>query len=132
VSAFEAVPDDRKGELHEVLCAAIMRHVDTKKFTNDLVRQFCLIDFEVSPIANYQYALARTVLENEGRLRSGLTEAIWMHGGPPCEDSRQHAALNGRHYNITTGLLVDGKPLWPGIEHGCRCWSKPDIPGFDD
>jgi hypothetical protein len=131
VGEIESVTDERKGELHELLWASVMKGYDRAKFTNDLVECFGLGIRDAAAISRYQHSLARVVMENARRLEIGLTEAEWMHAGAPCDDAPHHETLNGKRYKIEAGVLVSGKQIWPGSEPGCKCSSKAIVPGFD-
>lgn len=84
---------------------------------------------------------AKVVIENERRLKLGITEAIWQYSGAPCEinptkpigmQDAEHKAANGKRFNISKGMLIGGKYIWPGYEDGCKCTSRAVIPGFED
>jgi hypothetical protein len=73
----------------------------------------------------------------------GIREAIWMYSGAPCqvnpkhpspEDIRQdraHREADRKRFHIAEGMLVDGKRTYPGEQEGCRCFSRPITPGFE-
>jgi hypothetical protein len=42
-----------------------------------------------------------------------------------------HCAANGKRYEISKGLFVDGKWTWPGVDEGCKCVSRSIIPGLE-
>lgn len=72
----------------------------------------------------------------------GIAQAKWLYSGAPCklnpkipsdQDNRQDAAhrfANGKSFYINKGMFLDDKWTWPGVEPGCRCVTKPIIPGF--
>jgi hypothetical protein len=72
----------------------------------------------------------------------GIKHAVWVYSGAPCktnlknptdQDIRQdtsHRAANGKQFEVSTGMFLDGKPTWPGVEPGCRCVSRPVVHGF--
>ncbi len=82
------------------------------------------------------------VLSNRNRqLQLGITEAIWLYSGAPCDiDPRKpqgnqdacHKAANGKRFKIAEGMFLDGKWTWPGHEAGCRRVSRSVIPELDD
>ncbi len=83
---------------------------------------------------------ANAIIGNERRAALGITHAIWMYAHAPCmKDPRHptdaeirqnaaHKAADGTRYELSQGLLVDGKWTWPGIEEGCKCSSRPLLP----
>lgn len=78
---------------------------------------------------NHVEYLARSQIQNYNsqmtRLRAqklGITEAIWQ----TSEDERVrtcHRKRNDKKFKLAEGLYssCDGKTLWPGSDHNCRC-----------
>jgi hypothetical protein len=84
-----------------------------------------------------------TALMDRERLESlGIKHALWVYSGAPCEinpkeptgqESQQnaaHKAANGKSFDVSKGMFLDGKWTWPGVEPGCRCMSRPVVPGL--
>lgn len=81
-------------------------------------------------------------LSNQNRqLELGISEAIWLYSGAPCDiDPKNpqgnqdacHKAANGKRFKISEGMFLDGKWTWPGHENGCRCASRSIIPELDE
>jgi hypothetical protein len=73
----------------------------------------------------------------------GIKYAIWMYSGAPCQvnpkkpsakDIRQdaaHRAADGKPFEVAKGMLLNGRLTMPGREEGCKCSSRPIIPGLD-
>lgn len=84
---------------------------------------------------------ATSLINRERQTALGITHAIWMYANAPCmvkpkaptdRDIQQdvaHSAANGKRYEISKGLFVDGKWTWPGVEDGCKCSSRAELPG---
>jgi hypothetical protein len=87
----------------------------------------------------------KAVNDRERQTSLGITHAIWMYPNAPCmkdafrsrptaadvQQDSAHRLANGKQYEISKGLLVDGKWTWPGIEDGCKCVSRPVLPGLE-
>jgi uncharacterized protein with gpF-like domain len=85
---------------------------------------------------------ATALMQRTRQAALGITQAKWLYSGAPCkispkkpsdQDKRQdaaHQAANGKLFNVSKGMFLDGKWTWPGVEPGCRCVSKPIVPGF--
>jgi uncharacterized protein with gpF-like domain len=80
-----------------------------------------------------------TALMTQGRQEAlGITQAVWLYSGAPCEinpkaptgQDTAHRAANGKPFDVSKGMLLNGKWTWPGVEPGCRCVSKSVVPGF--
>ena len=86
---------------------------------------------------------AGAVIERERRASLGITHAKWLYANAPCmrdpnhpsaaevQRDAAHCAANGKRYEISKGLFVDGKWTWPGVDEGCKCASRSIIPGLE-
>jgi len=87
---------------------------------------------------------AKAIIDRERQASLGITHAIWMYPNAPCmkepfssyptaadiqQDSAYRAA-NGKRYEISKGLFVDGKWTWPGVEEGCKCAARAILPSL--
>ncbi|HEY5305172.1 MAG TPA: hypothetical protein VIJ52_00695 [Pseudolabrys sp.] len=85
---------------------------------------------------------ATALMQRTRQAAVGITQAKWLYSGAPCkinpkapsdQDKRQdaaHRAANGKIFEISKGMFLDGKRTWPGVEPGCRCASMPVVAGF--
>jgi uncharacterized protein with gpF-like domain len=80
-----------------------------------------------------------TALMTRERLDTlGIKQAVWRYSGAPCEinpktptgQDAAHRAANGKSFDVSKGMFLNGKWTWPGTEPGCRCVSKSCVPGF--
>ena len=86
---------------------------------------------------------AGAVIDRERQASLGITHAKWLYANAPCmrdpnhpsaaevQRDAAHCAANGKRYEISKGLFVDGKWTWPGVEEGCKCVSRSIIPGLE-
>ena len=81
---------------------------------------------------------ATALMDRERQGSLGIKQAHWLYSGAPCElnpkkptgQDTAHRAANGKLYDVSTGIFLNGKWTWPGVEPGCRCISKSVVPGF--
>ena len=85
---------------------------------------------------------ATAIMERQRQESLGISQAMWLHSGAPCCENpkkptpadvardRAHRACNGKRYDVGIGLMIDGRPTWPGREPGCKCVSKSIVKGF--
>jgi hypothetical protein len=74
---------------------------------------------------------SRSIMDRATQTKLGL-QAKWLYSGAPCGASdAAHKAVNGQKFDPATGMLIDGKRMWPGKEPGCRCVSNAVISDFD-
>ena len=43
-----------------------------------------------------------------------------------------HKAADGQTFEVASGMLIEGRWTMPGEREGCRCTSRPVIPGFEN
>jgi len=87
---------------------------------------------------------AGAVIERERRTSLGITHAKWLYANAPCmrdpnhpsaadvQRDAAHREANGKRYEVSKGLFVDGKWTWPGVEEGCKCASRASLPGLEE
>jgi hypothetical protein len=81
---------------------------------------------------------ATGLMNRERQEALGIKQALWLYSGAPCEidpkrptgQDAAHRAANGKPFDISRGMFLNGKWTWPGVEPGCRCVSKSVIRGF--
>lgn len=67
-----------------------------------------------------------------------IKQARWLYSGASCEidpkkptgQDASHRAANGKLFDVSKGMLLNGNWTLPGAEPGCRCVSKSIVPGF--
>jgi hypothetical protein len=86
---------------------------------------------------------AGAVTDKERQASLGITHAKWLYANAPfmrdpshpsAEEVQQdaaHRAANGKRYEVSKGLFVDGKWTWPGVEEDCKCVSRSILPGLE-
>jgi hypothetical protein len=87
---------------------------------------------------------ATAIVNRERQASLGITRAIWMYPNAPCmkdprypsaadiQQDSAHRAANGKRYEISKGLFVDGKWTWPRVEEGCKCTSRSVLPWLEE
>lgn len=85
---------------------------------------------------------ATALMQRTRQAALGITQAKWLYSGAPCKinpknssdhENRQDAAhrdANGKLFDVSKGMFLDGKWTWPGVEPGYRCVSNSVVPGF--
>ncbi len=93
-------------------------------------------------IARHVHNRATSIMDVERMVSIGAEQAVWMFSGAFCYPNAKspsaaqvaldaaHKAANGRRYRVREGLTIAGVPTWPGREQGCKCLSRPVVPGF--
>jgi hypothetical protein len=87
---------------------------------------------------------ATAIINRDRQASLGIAYAKWMYSNAPCmrdprhpatadvQQDSAHCSANGKKYEISKGLFVDGKWTWPGVEEGCKCSSRAILPGLEE
>ncbi len=86
---------------------------------------------------------ATALIGRDRQTSLGIKYAVWVYSGAPCKvnpkkpsakDIRQdtaHKAADGKKYEVSKGMLLNGRLTMPGQDEGCKCISRSIIPGLD-
>jgi hypothetical protein len=76
---------------------------------------------------------AKALVDRNEQMAIGIKYATWNYSGAPCHPRQDaaHRAANGKRYAIAKGMPLHGRRTMPGREEGCKCFSRPIIPGVD-
>lgn len=81
-------------------------------------------------IALHQNNMASAVITRVRQQESGITTAVWVHSHAGKHPRPEHVAFDGKTYEVAKGAWLEERWTWPGVEIGCRCFSKPLLAGF--
>jgi uncharacterized protein with gpF-like domain len=126
------VPADKIEEIYIAALATIEAGGNLPIIYQALLKLDDLTKRRASDISMSLNRKAMALMEVAKQKRIGIKQAIWLYSGAPCDthDAAHHAA-NGKRYRVEEGMLIKGVPTWPGRENGCKCVSRPVIPGFE-
>ena len=101
------------------------------QLSKELRKDFGVSERRAAFIARDQTNKAKAVIEKARRQELGITEAIWLHSHAGKEPRPSHVAANGKRFDVSKGMYLDGKWVQPGEEINCRCTSRAVIKGFN-
>jgi uncharacterized protein with gpF-like domain len=123
-AALRSISEGR--DLHLLYKALLQMSIDglTKRRAEDIARQL--------------NNAATAFMNNEHQVAVGSKQAKWLYSGAPCEidlraptgQDTAHRAANGKVFDVSTGMFLNGKWIWPGVEPGCKCVAKSVVTGF--
>jgi uncharacterized protein with gpF-like domain len=144
---IESLDGLEKKDVARIYDAALLS-VSAGRDLNQLSMELMNIDGmtkgRAAEIARSLNSKATAIIDRERQTSLGITHAKWMYANAPCmrnpshpsaaeaqQDSAHHLA-NGKRYELSKGLFVDGKWTWPGVEEGCKCVSRSVLPGIEE
>jgi hypothetical protein len=141
VQEFDDLPLGHEAEVYETALSSIQRGRDLYILSTHLI-QLGVPKKRAFEISRYLNNRATSLMLIENWLKLGIDRANWLYSGAPCRSGRfptetdrqrdnAHKSANGTSYQISNGMMVNGKWTHPGREPGCKCVALPIIPGFD-
>lgn len=105
---------------------------DLKTLTDQLQERYGVTRRRATFIATDQNNKATAQMARARQLSMGVTKARWLHVGGGKNPRHSHVEANGKVFDLSKGLKIDGKYTFPGEEPNCGCVGAPLIPGVDD
>jgi hypothetical protein len=131
-------------EIYEVALRSILAGRNIHMLTTALIAVEGISKGRAAEIARSLHKKATEQINRERQTSLGITNAKWLYANAPCmrdpfhptdaevQRDAAHKAANGKRYEISKGLFVDGKWTWPGAEDNCKCISRSIIPGLEE
>jgi SPP1 gp7 family putative phage head morphogenesis protein len=101
---------------------------DLKTLATSLREEYGLTKKRAALIARDQNRKATAVIHRDSLLDLGVTQAVWHHSHAGKTPRPSHVAANGKVYELSKGLLVEGEYIQPGQEINCRCTCRAIVP----
>lgn len=105
---------------------------DLAALAKDLNKTYDITKRRAEFIARDQGAKAHAVIEKAKRQELGITKAIWLHSHAGKKPRPSHVSANGKEFDVSKGMYLDGEWVQPGELINCRCCSKSVIEGIDN
>jgi uncharacterized protein with gpF-like domain len=130
VGLIKSIASEHLSKVQGLVMRSVQAGRDIGGLTKDIEEQFGITRRRAVLIARTQNALATASMNKARALEVGITEAVWLHSHAGRTPRPSHVKANGKKYDIAKGMYLDGEWLQPGQAIGCRCLSKPLIPGL--
>lgn len=130
VSLIKSIPEQYHTGVNSAVMESVRAGRDLGTLTDTLHERYGVTKRRAAMIARDQNNKST---ESIGIVRNkslGITEATWFHRHGSKQPRASHIAANGKTFNLSEGLLIDGEMMFPGQDYNCNCSYKPIIPGW--
>jgi len=132
VALIRNIPEQYLTQLQGDVMRSVSLGRDLEQLNNALIQRYQIADRRAKLISRDQNNKATAIITKQRQLDLGLTQAIWRHSTAGKHPRPEHVAADGKRYDVTKGMYLDGEWTWPGVEINCRCISVPVIPGYNE
>jgi uncharacterized protein with gpF-like domain len=132
VSLIRSIQSEYATEVEGLVMRSVTTGRDLAYLTDQLQERFGVTRRRAKLIAGDQNNKATAQMARARQLALGVTKARWLHVGGGKNPRHSHVEANGKVFDLTKGLKIDGEYIFPGELINCGCVGAPIIPGVDD
>ena len=131
VGLIRSIPDKYFTEVEGLVMRSVARGRDLSYLTDELQKRYGITRRRAALIARDQNNKATSVMQAARQKSLGITQGIWRHSHAGKEPRPSHVKADGKVFDLSKGMLLDGEWVMPGEEINCRCTWSPLIPGLN-
>lgn len=131
ISLIRSIPEKYFTEVEGLVMRSVARGRDLSYLTDELQKRYGITRRRAALIARDQNAKATSVMQSARQRSLGITHGIWRHSHAGKEPRQSHVKSDGKKFELSKGLMIDGKLTFPGQEINCRCTWSPVLLGLD-
>lgn len=132
VSLIKSIQSEYHAQVEGIVLRSVSSGRDLKSLTDSLQERYGITRRRAKLIANDQNNKATSNLMRVRQADLGITQGRWMHTGGGKEPRPSHVRANGKLFDLSKGMYLDGKWTMPGEEINCGCTWEPIIEGVND
>lgn len=130
VGLIRSIPEKYFTEVEGLVMRSVARGRDLSYLTDELEKRYGITRRRAAFIARDQNNKATSVVQSARQQALGITQGIWKHSHAGKEPRPSHVKADGKVFELSKGMYLDGKWVMPGEEINCRCTWSPVIPGL--
>ncbi|ENY4828869.1 phage head morphogenesis protein [Serratia marcescens] len=131
VNLIRSIPQQYLTQVETLVMQSVSRGRDLGTLTKELQQRYGVTRRRAAFIALDQNAKATSVMQSARQRSLGITHGIWRHSHAGKEPRQSHVKSDGKKFDLSKGLMIDGKLTFPGQEINCRCTWSAVLPGLD-
>lgn len=130
VGLIRSIPEKYFNEVEGLVMRSVSRGRDLAYLTDELQKRYGITRRRAAFIARDQNNKATSVMQAARQKALGITEGVWKHSHAGKQPRHSHVEANGKTFDISKGMLIDGEYIMPGELPNCRCTWEAIIPGL--
>jgi uncharacterized protein with gpF-like domain len=132
VSLIRSIQSEYATEVEGLVMRSVTAGRDLSYLTDQLQERYGVTRRRAKSIAGGQNNKATAQMARARQLSIGVKKARWLHVGGGKNPRHSHVEANGKVFDLSKGLKIDGEYIFPGEKINCGCVGAPIIPGVDD
>jgi SPP1 gp7 family putative phage head morphogenesis protein len=130
VGLIRSIASQHLTNVEGIVMRGVVQGRDLAQISKALTSSYGVTTRRAALIARDQSNKATAAITKVRQQGLGITTAKWMHSSAGKEPRPSHVAANGKEYDVSKGMWIDGEWIFPGEMINCRCVSRAVIKGF--
>lgn len=114
-------------EVEGLVLRSVRAGRDIAYLTDELEKRYGITRRRALTIARDQNNKASAAISRARMQDAGVRLGIWRHSGRSRHPRKSHQAADGVVFDLSQGMFLDGKLIFPGEEINCGCRFAPVI-----
>lgn len=131
VGLIRSIPEKYFAEVEGMVMRSVARGRDLGYLTEELQKRYGITKRRAATIARDQNNKATATMQSARQQALGITEGIWYHSHAGKTQRASHVKVDGKRFELSKGMYLDGEWQLPGEAINCRCTWSAIIPGLD-
>lgn len=132
VGLIRSIPQQYLTQVETLVMQSVTRGRDLETLTNKLKEQYGITRRRAAFIALDQNNKATATLQAARQQSLGMTKGIWRHSHAAKTPRPSHLEADGKEFDLSKGLFLEGEWVLPGQAINCRCGWEVVIPSLEE
>ncbi len=128
VGLIKSIPRQYLSQVETLVMQSVARGRDLGTLTKALQERYDITKRRAVLIARDQNNKATFVMQSARQRSMGFKTGIWRHSHAAKKFRQSHLKADGKEFDLSKGLYIDGKWIMPGEEINCGCGWQVVIP----
>ncbi len=131
VNLIKSIPEQYLTQVETMVMQSAGRGRDLGYLADELQKRYGITKRRAATIARDQNNKATATMQSARQQALGITEGIWHHSHAGKTQRVSHVKADGKRFELSKGMYLDGEWQLPGEAINCRCTWSAIIPGLD-
>lgn len=127
VSLIKSIASQYFTEIEGLVLRSVRAGRDIAGLSGDLEKRYGITRRRALTIARDQNNKASAAIARARMQDAGVRLGVWRHSGRSRHPRKSHKAADGLVFDLSEGMFLDGKLIFPGQEINCGCRFEPVI-----
>jgi SPP1 gp7 family putative phage head morphogenesis protein len=132
IALIRSIGSEHLTQVEGLVMRSVQQGRDLSELSKELHERYGVTKRRAALIARDQNNKATANITRVRQQSLGITTAKWLHSHGGKEPRKSHQDADGKVFDVSKGMLIDGEYIWPGQLINCRCVSRSVIPGLED